>query len=57
MGQPEDRRRAAYDALRTELQYAAGRVEEAEAVEMALAGVDRRPTGDGLLSVRGRLAA
>ena len=57
MGQPEGRRRVAYDALRAGLQYASGRVEEAEAVEMARPGVDRSPSGAGLLSVRGRLAA
>lgn len=57
MGQPEGRRRAADDALRAGLQYAAGRVEETAALEMALTGVGRRPGRAGLLSVRGRLAA
>lgn len=57
MGQSKGRRRVAYHALRAGFQYAAGRVEEAEAMEMARTGVDRRPGGAGLLSIRDRLAA
>lgn len=57
MGQSKGRRRVAYHALRPGFQYAAGRMEEAEAMEMAGTGVDRRPGGVGLLSVRDRLAA